>query len=69
MGGVAAIPLLRAVAPAAHVLVFTAYDADEQLFGALNAGATGYLLKGASVEEIVRAVRTVYAGGSRWIPA
>ncbi len=68
MGGVAAISRLLTAAPATRVLVFTAYADDEQLFGALNAGATGYLLKGASVEEIVRAVRTVYAGGSSLDP-
>ncbi len=68
MGGVAAITPLLQAAPAARVLVFTAYDADDQVFGAITAGATGYLLKGASVEDIVRAVRTVHTGGSSLDP-
>jgi DNA-binding NarL/FixJ family response regulator len=64
MDGVEAIPHLTQAAPAARVLVFTAYDTDERVFGALRAGARGYLLKGASAEEIARAIRTVREGGS-----
>lgn len=48
----------------APILVLTAYDTDEQLLGALNAGARGYLLKGASVAEIQRAIDTVSRGES-----
>jgi DNA-binding NarL/FixJ family response regulator len=44
--------------------VFTAYDTEERVLGAIRAGARGYLLKGASAEEIARAVRQVHAGGS-----
>ena len=51
-----------------RVIVFTAYDTDERVFGALEAGASGYLLKGAPVEEIVRAIREVRAGGSHLAP-
>lgn len=64
MDGVEAIPRLAEAAPSARVLVFTAYDTDERVFGAIRAGARGYLLKGASAEEIARAVRVVHAGGS-----
>jgi DNA-binding NarL/FixJ family response regulator len=66
--GVAAIPRLLEAAPAVRVLVFTAYDTDEQIFGAIQAGATGYLLKGADVAEIVRAIRNVHDGGSHLAP-
>lgn len=66
--GVETIPLLAEIATDARVIVFTAYDADEQIFGAIKAGAKGYLLKGASVEEIVHAVRAVHAGGSHFEP-
>ena len=51
-----------------RVIVFTAYDTDERVFGALEAGASGYLLKGAPVDEIVRAIREVQAGGSHLAP-
>src|SRR5215470_13339696 len=64
LDGVAAIPQLRAVYPAVEVLVFTAYDTDERVLGAVRAGARGYLLKGASAEEITRGIRTDVAGGS-----
>jgi DNA-binding NarL/FixJ family response regulator len=62
--GVEAIPQLLFAKPDVGVLVFTAYDTDERVLGAIRAGARGYLLKGASAEEIARGIRTVQAGGS-----
>jgi two-component system, NarL family, response regulator LiaR len=47
-----------------RVLVFTAYDTDERILGALKAGAQGYLLKGVPREELFRAIRVVSEGGS-----
>ncbi len=64
LDGVAAIPQLLALRPGLGILVFTAYDTDERVIGAVRAGARGYLLKGASAEEIARGIRSVYAGGS-----
>jgi len=64
MDGVSAIGPLLAVQPAARILVFTAYDTSERVFAAIQAGAKGYLLKGAPVEELTRAIRTVHADGS-----
>jgi DNA-binding NarL/FixJ family response regulator len=64
LDGVAAIPQLLAVQPGLGVLVFTAYDTDEKVLGAVRAGARGYLLKGASAEEIARGIRVVHDGGS-----
>lgn len=52
----------------APVLVLTAYDTDEQLLGALSAGVRGYLLKGASVAEIRRALEVVARGESALDP-
>jgi len=68
MGGVAAIPRLLDACPTVRVLVFTAYDTEERVLGALKAGAKGYLLKGATAAEIARAVRAVAAGGSALEP-
>ena len=62
--GVEAIPLLLAARPGVEVLVFTAYDTDERVLGAVRAGARGYVLKGASADEIARGIRTVHGGGS-----
>ena len=67
--GVAALRELQAIGTTAKTLVFTAYDNDERILGALRAGARGYLLKGASRRELFSAVRTVYAGGSTLEPA
>lgn len=44
------------------VLILTTFDVDEYVFGALEAGAAGFLLKDAEPEEIIRAVRSVAAG-------
>ena len=67
--GVAALRELHAAGSEASALVFTAYDTDERILGALRAGAQGYLLKGASRDEIFSAIRTVAAGGSLLEPA
>jgi DNA-binding NarL/FixJ family response regulator len=66
--GVEAIPQLLAARPGLGVLVFTAYDTDERVLGAVRAGARGYLLKGASASEIARGIRAVHAGGSSLEP-
>jgi DNA-binding NarL/FixJ family response regulator len=68
MDGVTAIPRLLAAHPAAGVIVFTAYDTEERVLGALRAGARGYLLKGASGQEIGQAIRAVQSGGSHLAP-
>jgi DNA-binding NarL/FixJ family response regulator len=62
--GVVALEKLRSAGSEARTIVFTAYDTDERILGALRAGARGYLLKGASRTEIFDAIRTVHAGGS-----
>lgn len=62
--GVQAIQAIRAFDPNARVVVLTAYDTDERILQAVQAGASGYLLKGAPREDIFRAVRVVNAGGS-----
>ena len=67
--GIAALERLRDVGCEALTIVFTAYDTDERILGALRAGARGYLLKGASRAEIFGAIRTVHSGGSLLGPA
>ncbi|MDQ3328201.1 MAG: response regulator transcription factor, partial [Chloroflexota bacterium] len=54
MDGVEAIQRLKAEMPETRVVVYTAYFSDEQILGAMRAGASGYLLKGAPREEIFR---------------
>ena len=50
------------------VLIFTAYDGDDDVFGAIRGGAKGYLLKGSTAAEIAEAVRQVDAGESYLSP-
>lgn len=61
-GGIEAIRRIRAAVPGTAVLVLTMYDDDATVLTAMQAGARGYLLKGAEQEEIVSAVRAVVAG-------
>lgn len=62
--GVETVPRLARAAPNSRVVVFTAYHTDEHVFGAIRAGAKGYLLKGATSQEIAQAIRVVHGGGS-----
>jgi DNA-binding NarL/FixJ family response regulator len=64
LDGVEVIRRLRATLPEVGIVVFTVFDTDERILTALQAGAQGYLLKGAPREEVFNAVRVVAAGGS-----
>jgi len=64
MDGVEALTRIRAAMPTVRALVFTAFDTDERILGAVRAGAQGYLLKGAPRDELFRAVRVISQGGS-----
>lgn len=64
LDGVKAIQHIRNACPQANFIVFTAFDTDERIISAVQAGAKGYLLKGAPREEIFKAVRVVSQGGS-----
>lgn len=62
LDGVEATRRIRAAVPQTAVLMLTMYDDDATVLTAMQAGARGYLLKGAEQEEIVNAVRAVAAG-------
>ena len=64
MDGVEAIRRLREESPASRVVVLTTYDTDELVYDAIRAGARGYLLKDVTSNELTKAIRTVYRGGS-----
>lgn len=64
MTGIEAIPLVHAVAPEASVLMLTIATDDERVLAAIRAGASGYLLKNAPLEEIADGIRAAAAGGS-----
>ena len=71
MNGIEAVARLRARAPQPQprVLVLTTFDLDEYVFGALRAGAAGFLLKDASRERLVEAVRVVHSGDALLSPS
>jgi DNA-binding NarL/FixJ family response regulator len=69
LSGVEATRQIRATAPDVRILVLTAYQDDPYIYGLLDAGATGYILKTAESHEIVRAVRATAAGQSAIDPA
>jgi NarL family two-component system response regulator LiaR len=69
LNGIQATRQIKAVAPGIAVLVLTAYDSDQYIIGFLEAGAAGYLLKDVHIDEVVRAIRAVYAGESVLHPA
>lgn len=67
MAGVEAIAAIHAEFPEARIAVLTTYRGDEEMYGAVHAGARGYLLKDASWQELTDAIRQLAAGG-RWFP-
>jgi DNA-binding NarL/FixJ family response regulator len=69
MDGIAATGALRQLDAPPHVIVLTTFQADEQVVGALRAGADGFLLKDTPPPEIVQAVRLVAAGEAMLSPS
>ena len=67
ISGVETIRRIRAASPKARFIVLTTYEGDEDIFQAMEAGATGYLVKGMPQEMLVNAVKKVHGGG-RYIP-
>jgi len=65
LDGIAATAQLRNATEPAPVLVLTTFGEDEVLWGAIEAGAAGFVLKDSSAEELIAAVRAV-AGGGAW---
>ena len=68
MPGLEATRRIVASAPATAVLVLTMVDDDQSVMAALRVGARGYLLKGASQEEVLAAIRSVAGGGAVFGP-
>ncbi|MFD5226033.1 response regulator [Microbacterium sp. NPDC058342] len=68
MDGIAATEVISSRHPQARVLVLTTFDLDEYAFGAIRAGASGFLLKDADRHELVAAVRAVHRGDAVLAP-
>ncbi|MCU0507606.1 MAG: response regulator transcription factor [Anaerolineae bacterium] len=69
MNGIDATTAIKERFPRVRVLILTAYDEDPYVFALLRAGADGYVLKNADADDIVRAVKSVAAGGKVLDPA
>ncbi|AYG03267.1 response regulator [Gryllotalpicola protaetiae] len=69
LGGALATEQLLTAAHPPRVLVLTTYDTDDDIIAAIEAGASGYLLKAAPAEEILAAVRAVHAGKTALAPS
>ena len=67
--GIAATREVLAALPETRVLILTTFEQDDYIFGALRAGASGFLLKRTRPEELVAAVHTVAAGDSLLSPS
>lgn len=64
LNGIEATKQIKATNPAIAILVLTAYDDDQYIFAFLEAGAAGYLLKDATMNDLIQAIRAVHAGES-----
>lgn len=64
VSGIECTARLKQLHPRLQILILTVYDDRRQIFKALEAGASGYLLKRSAPDEIVRAIRDVKAGGA-----
>ena len=69
MGGIDATRVIRQLFPTTRIIVLTVSDEEDDLYGAVKAGANGYLLKEVSIEEVADAVRAVYGGQSLISPS
>jgi len=69
LDGIAATRELVQVTPGVRVLILTTFEQDDYIFGALRAGASGFLLKRARPEELLAAVHTVAAGEALLSPS
>jgi two-component system NarL family response regulator len=67
MSGVETIQAMKRDGHTARVIILTSFDTDEDIYGAVRAGALGYLLKDTSLKVMVEAIRSVHAG-KKYIP-
>ncbi|MCH6255358.1 response regulator transcription factor [Puniceicoccaceae bacterium K14] len=64
MNGIAAIKEIKQVDQSIQILALTTFDEDERIFDALNAGASGYVLKDTPSSRLVEAIKTIHSGES-----
>jgi DNA-binding NarL/FixJ family response regulator len=69
LDGIAATREVLAASPEVKVVILTTFEEDDYIFGALNAGASGFLLKRTGPEELLEAIQTVAGGDSLLSPS
>lgn len=69
LDGISATREILAVSPHVKVVILTTFEQDDYIFGALNAGASGFLLKRTRPEDLLAAIHTVAAGDSLLSPS
>ena len=62
MDGVQCTKIIKENYPDIKIIILTTFDDDEYVYNALKYGASGYLLKGVSIDDLVKAIHTVYSG-------
>lgn len=67
ISGVETIRSIRSQSPKARFIVLTTYEGDEDIYQAMEAGASGYLVKGMPQEMLINAIKKVHTGG-RYLP-
>ena len=68
MDGVQCTKIIKENYPEVKIIILTTFDDDEFVYNALKFGASGYLLKGVSMDELAEAIRTVYSGSAMLNP-
>jgi DNA-binding NarL/FixJ family response regulator len=68
MNGIEATQIVKDKYPSVNILILTIFEDREKLFSALQAGASGYLLKNSKIIEIIEAIHEIYHGGSPMTP-
>jgi len=69
VGGIEGVKLIRQKFPEIKILMQTVFEDDDKVFDSLRNGASGYILKKASPEKIIEAIKDVYDGGSPMTPS
>ncbi|GAB4293961.1 MAG: response regulator transcription factor [Ignavibacteriaceae bacterium] len=69
MSGIECTAKIKSLYPAANIVMLTVYEDDSQIFDSLRAGASGYILKRAPLEEIISAIKDVNSGGAPMSPS
>ncbi len=62
MSGIEGIKKVREIYPSVEILMLTVYDDDEKIFNSIYAGASGYILKNVSPEELIKAIQEIKSG-------